>query len=740
MRPKGLPQALSFRLLSGLKYFFAVSFALIASPSHADVFSELSDADQAAVARICLPVQYQDGAAAYRECVLAEVSVRGGQPGSATSALSFDEQYAIQQVCQPAADSAYQQCVSQQLEGLAQIPIIQLDLFDNDEVYALQQNCFTTQSQDGVKAYRQCINAAARDLQALPQPNLSALDLLDRNALQLRCSALHTAASDYRQCLLDSVGGVSDTIIASEISQPLASATPNETSNFDAPLVAESSSNSAEQATTPAISQSINEPLVTAEPVDTPNSTGLTSESAADAGITNPLAMTESSSSSPTESIEPDQPLTQTPLTHLDSSADPTLAAEPTGKKTGIESVTSIARELWTKVQSNVSGLSNMGRLISAVAIALPILLLGFWLLIRGREPEPEYYAPGERNPLLDRVGPSQQHRDRPNRDFETPRDKTDHLDLSQQADDMSGEFPANRPPLENLDVDESSLSESLSPAAARQNPNSEYSESTAIQNPQQPPAAAERSAEENLEQLSSTEQAGFLAWLNHQPADTRQPMSIEFLIYWLAYGDDRYEPAMKEAVFQIQDPDEHEQIKRWVLMQDIYAFSDVVYWLQHNTTLIQREQILDLLMALIINENALTPVQNTILRFLGDAFGLGHDRLDARFRTAFDQAMPPLPRVDKPRWWDRQQEDQRRRWDARTVSRQSREIQYRVKLGLPLTGEVRQKDVAASFRRAAARCHPQRFDHLGPREQSLAERQFEKFQLANDSLLEISV
>ncbi len=87
--------------------------------------------------------------------------------------------------------------------------------------------------------------------------------------------------------------------------------------------------------------------------------------------------------------------------------------------------------------------------------------------------------------------------------------------------------------------------------------------------------------------------------------------MSIEFLIYWIAYGDDRYEPAMKEAVFQLQNPDEHEQIKRWVLMQDIYAFSDVVSWLQHNTTLIQREQILDLLMALMINENALTPVRN---------------------------------------------------------------------------------------------------------------------------------
>jgi len=864
MRSIGLSKALSFRFPAGFKYFYALGFVLMVHSATADTLQQLSEEDQAAVSRICLPVQYQQGAAAYRECVLAQASVRSNQAVTATSALSFDEQYAIQQVCGPntgSADSAYQNCLNQQLDGLAQIPKAQLDLFDSDDIYALQQSCFNTQSTAGAKAYRQCINSAARDLQALPRPNLGALTLLERNALQLQCSALHTEATGYRQCLLDAVGGSApeaiivaatpaqtgsdeaDTELTSAIenTQQAAAANPIEESSADTTsegeFVAESATltsalDESESAISQDATESVSEPLLeattnsnaaaSAELVTQANQDAAVVAAASDTPtlISQPIADANSGNSNVSETAENSTSPVQAPST-LDSTASTSItlsqvdaanvpvstssreaavtsgaltetsdtveqaepipaattnspatatpATEPDAEAGGAESATSMAKALWSNVVDSAAGLDNTSRIIVAAALALPILLLGFWLLMRGRaqEPGPERYPPGERNPLVDRVGPSQQRRAPPARDFERPLDQTDHHSLSQQADELFEDAPAGRRQavdlnnLDNLDLDEPDKPEkpdSVAPAAAFENDNEPApatDESTDFHNAEPAPesstpftddknyddkAQADTTETTMLDQLGSTERAGFLAWLNHQSTESRQALAIEFLIYWLAYADERYEPAMKETIFQIQDPDEHERIKRWVLMQDVYAFSDVVYWFQHNSTIEQREQILGLLMALLINENALTPVQNTVLRFLADAFGLVPDRLNALYSRSYGHPMPPLPRVDKPQWWDRQQEDQSSRWDARAVSHQSTDIQNRVKLGLPLKGKIREKDIEDSFRRAATRCHPQRFDLLGKREQSLAQRQFEKFEFAKDSLLEVSV
>lgn len=755
MQLKGLSQAISFRLFASFRYFCLFGFAFSGSFANADTLDQLSEAHQAAVARICLPLQYQEGAGAYRECVLAEVKARDSQGISAASALSFDEQYAVQQICKPVAgptDATYQQCVNQQLDGLGQIPLTQLYSFDSDDVYALQQNCFNAQSTEGVKAYRQCINTAAAGLQALPRPDLSELTLLERNALQLRCSAQHTVAADYRQCLLEAtaVTAPTETIVATQLSQIesedgfVEPVTSLENTQTTAPELLDNSSNLEATAVEPAVEPAAGQAQLTTIPAPV----ATIAEELNDA---TPVITQSANEALP--AIESDEVLTS--LSVVDQSTDAIPETEPTKQKTLTESATSIAKQLWGYVQSRVSSLSNMNRMIVAAAMALPILLLGFWFLMRGREQESEieYFAPGERNPLIDRIGPSQQRRSQQEgtrletmqRDdnLDTPMDQTDRLNLSQQADDILSEIPDYQAQTANLDdVDTPNLGESNRPdpkqGAVDTSQRTENTDAAGAGiNTRRLSEAQDPSAKE---QLGSTERAGLLAWLNHRPADVRQTLAIEFLIYWLAYADDRYEPAMKETIFQIRDPDEHERIKRWVLMQDVYAFSDVVYWLQHTSTIAQREQILDLLMTLLINENALTPVQNTALRFLGDAFGLGHDQLDERFKQAYGHSMPPLPRVDKLRWWDQQPVEQQSRWDARTVSLQSRDIQYRVKLGLPLSGEVHEEDVTASFKRAAARCSPHRFNLLGPREQSLAEGQFTKFEFAKDSLLEVSV
>ena len=208
-----------------------------------------------------------------------------------------------------------------------------------------------------------------------------------------------------------------------------------------------------------------------------------------------------------------------------------------------------------------------------------------------------------------------------------------------------------------------------------------------------------------------------------------------------MAYGDERYEPSMREALLRHggDDGDPHDLIKRRVLEEDVDAFADVVRWLQHGTRELQRVQIIDLLMVLLVNERAMTPVQNTLLHFLADAFGLGARTLDERHELAFGSPMPPLARVDLAPWWDKIEEDEALRWDARSVAALEEDERFRVRLGLPLEGELSEDRIVGAFRRAARRFHPHRFDELGERERSLAERQFEKFEEARDRLLGVN-
>ena len=195
----------------------------------------------------------------------------------------------------------------------------------------------------------------------------------------------------------------------------------------------------------------------------------------------------------------------------------------------------------------------------------------------------------------------------------------------------------------------------------------------------------------------------------------------------------------MKQQLFALVDPDDSDLVKKRVLNQDIQAFADTVSGLQKNTSADQREQILKLLMALLVNEEAVTPVQNTMLRFLANAFGLSHETLDELFHIAFGHELPPMPRPDKPGWWDNQHSDIYKRWDARSVAQQSPAIQSRVKLGLPLTGKLNPDELEEKYQRAINRCELAHFDSLTAREQQLVEAQQRKFEDALDVLKEIS-
>ena len=233
------------------------------------------------------------------------------------------------------------------------------------------------------------------------------------------------------------------------------------------------------------------------------------------------------------------------------------------------------------------------------------------------------------------------------------------------------------------------------------------------------------------------TPSGDFGAWLASRPDEDRRDLAVELLIYWMAWGDERYEPSVRDAVFADERPDDVTVVKRRVLEEDVGAFADTVRWLVLNTPRETRSQILELLVALLVTDPVPTPVQNTLLRFLADVFGLGVPVLEAQFEQAFDAPLPPLPRVDRPDWWAGQDEAGLVRREGRALARASETVRHRARLGLPLEGELDAGEVLAAFELAARRTAPERFDALGERERGLAARQLDRFADARDALLE---
>lgn len=388
--------------------------------------------------------------------------------------------------------------------------------------------------------------------------------------------------------------------------------------------------------------------------------------------------------------------------------------------------------QLSERVRTAADDLSEINQFVLFAALALPILLVAFWQLVRGNPDQQQEMAvrrqshSGSERSSDGRSHQSRRRRTTPRQPELTPAstpvsthtaethwqsrlNDTAHYDLGR---------PSSRPANHQRSGDHAVGGMPAQELGAR---------------PNMPPSSYDLWSELPADRKSLTE------WLIQHEPDEQLSLAIEFIIYWMAFADERYEPELKKRIFTMDSPDDHDLIKRWVLKQDTRAFAEVVTWLQDSTTMKQGEQIITLLLALLVSENALTPSQNTLLRFLSDALGLGHERLGSIYRRAYGQPLPPLPRLDKPIWWDTQSTDQMKRWDARSVARQSLEIQFRVKLGLALSGHIDPEEMDEHFIRAVARCRPQRFDQLTHREQQLAKRQMAKFEMARDSLAEIS-
>jgi hypothetical protein len=725
---------LNFRLL-----FMLAALTMLGSAQRGMASTELANLPkpvQDEISRLCLPVQYREGATAYRNCVTAEIELRSADTGSPMAQLSFDDKYAVQQACAKAGSESpdqYRSCINEQIVALQQEPVPVLDNLSDDEQYAVQQTCFPAQARQGAGEYRRCVNQELDKLLQVPRVNLGELSVLQRNALQLRCSAISTDAAGYRQCLADESGlpasqtASSDAGTSSDADGTVATGTAdNAESDLTelpaAPAVTNKNTETGVQAqsTAPTLTSSDSDADAQAQSTPTvPGNATAVRDPAANATLrdsaTEPVAPSESieipiDQESFANNQDGDDVLTPLAIpqapTELQQDSE---AGFQTGSDVEPGMVSGILHSIAALPQRALDGFSTLnqyGKLLLAAILALPLLLLAWFLLKRKRRNR--FELPMDR-PVM-----------QPAPEFDDVDD--DEFDLARFQAQRAAEEPTRTVRLDRAEFAAKQAREAPDTAVTR------IATKPTLREPQPNPA----------QNKNIGNQSGFGKWLEQQPQDQRLQSCVEFLIYWMAYGDERYNPAMKRKLFLARDLNNHDLIKRWVLKRDANAFADVIAWTRLHATAVQLEQIVDLLMALLVTPNSVTPVQTTLLRFLGDVFGMGSEVLEGRFERAFGHRLPGVPRVDKLAWWQKLSQQQIDRWEAPFLTKIPEREQLKARLGLD--DDFSEADVVQAFRRAARRCHPDCFNALDEQERMLAARQFTKFEEARDRLLGVSV
>ena len=754
----------------------------------------LSKATQDQISRICLPVQFREGAGAYRNCVQAELHLRGSGSTSQLGTLSFDDKYAVQQACAKAggqSSSNYKLCVTDQISALDEVRQPKLDKLSEDELYVVQQSCFDAQSNQGAANYRKCLNQEVDSLLSIPAVDTSSLNMVKKNALQLRCSSNSSNAVQYRQCVgaeFESIVGTAPVFLpvstATRISNNAEPASQSavidtvkkvaeqqsQNANNVAAAITATASNATNTGSKPtmALPRNISPPRNnTAVEQATAQSDGVATASEA-------LALQSSESGTNTlRDITGDTITTTTPPanTVVDTSEArvisrpdlvETIELQERAKAQGIEpaqstgdeaaatagpaaSNTPIAQQLatwWQKFLDTLVSLEGKSWLIIAAVLALPALLMGLFSLTRAAKKADRPSSIRQNPPLAERIEPGMQTRKlRHEQEAAALFDDNaapDHDAVTRIATKPTP-APQERAPLVPPPAAAPAATEAPASANVQSVQNLAVGQTPAQQADQLFGDSAFDTAPAAAPQATVNDwQSGFGPWLEQQPAPNRMAFCIEFLIYWVAYGDERYPPDLKKRLFTSTDLSSHDLIKRWVLKQDVFAFADVVSWLRNNASQKQLDQSMTLIMSLLITEHSVTPVQNTLLRFLADAFNIGKNNLEMRFEKAFGHPLPPIARPDKYQWWAKQDPQTMQRWDSRSMANKPETEQMIARLGLQQGFDEVQ--VINAFRRAARRCHPDRFTELGEHERALAEQQYIKFEQARDKLLGVSV
>lgn len=645
--------------------------------------SELNEAQRVAITQLCTPLHFRQGAVAYRACLRQELSRTqpnnelGEQP---YAQLSIDEQYAIQRACideRASSADGYHSCTREQLEKMQQEPEPDLSGITKDEQYVLSQQCFQTQTTSGAQAYRECINTALASLNTLPKADFSPRSNIERNNIQLECSISSGDVSGYRKCLLNALG-----IAFAQVNTPAVTAdrtenTPKEKGDVVSDSVAS---------------------VVTAESASAAQSPAWTPiEAPSDDSVSLVEQHEQRPPSSATDS-DPTNPATL--ATDIATEAQPATQASQT-----IQKITSSASQLLAQLQSQFEALKPVHWIVLLTTLGISsLLLLISWMRKADDKPRSAF------------AGGTVGNENQPN----TNQHK-------------SASYAPGRPDLAPATANRATLSSDKGSSL-----NETFIDGLSTHRYHDEPARYHvPTPSKHATQGSVSNNMKFVDWLQNFKAIQQQEYAIEFLIYWMAYADNRFDPELKQRVFQMKNPDIPNLIKRWVFMKDAYAFSDAIAFLQSHTSTLQRRQIIDLLLALLVNERAITPAQNNLLRFLADAFGVGKAVLNEQFSRAYGEPMPAVPRPDKILWWDQITPEQKLRWDARATARQSPAIRCKIMLGQPLQGELDKVSIDKSFHLAMDRCDGKRVNLLGEREASLLATQRDKFEAARNTLTE---
>ena len=641
-----------------------------ATDESGDIFQSLSESQKESVSRLCAPLQFNgiDSDEGYRQCILekAELADAVSQTSSAElSTLPFNERYAIQQACVnsgPISTPARLECSFSELVDLQKEPEPLLSHIMTDEADIVARQCLESQKDVGARAYRICVNEEILNLTALPIADFSGRDAQERSDIKSECATNSTTAGEYRTCLLSTLTGYNpDNQLAATTTEQ--QTTPAVTSIIAIRNTAEGSDTTSATAGSESLA-SVDQQAETDESLDT-----LTAQRAASDSTLNSQQDEENA-------LDVEEAAAQSQATDLNNQNSSPQTENTPSAWVSHQVASNIPRLILAqnKFQSLTLGLK--AALIFALTLPLLVILI---FVSRRNEPVDYMIAQTDRSQThhasdVDTKGNAK----KPSKPDLTPTKVTDSNDsnpaYNRETSEMTPNFndtvnaqmsPSNShdEPAENLILDETYLGNM-----------SESHQKTADQKDSQ------TSANRHVEPVSA-DGIKSSAWLDNYSREEQLEYAIEFLIYWMAYNDNRYDPETKKRVMRAKNVDHQTLIKRLAFMKDAYAFTATVSLLQKQTNFEQRQQILDLLMALLISENALTPIQNNILRFLADAFGIGNAGISQQFQQAYGHPMPPIPRPDKALWWDQQPENKKIRWDVRAINRLPQLIRQRLSL-----------------------------------------------------------
>lgn len=720
--PRSFPLS---NLLLGTLLLFGIS-AIASAQSSVDLqnsakeqLSSLPPEIQDYINTECLPAQYNGGASAFGECVAVELNRYELSAYKDFDTLQPDDKYAIQQTCQPLlsqAKGSYSACLDEEINALQQEPEPVLTSISTDEQFALRQSCFSAQTKEGALAYRKCLNTELAKLSRIQPVSMAGLSSVEKNSIQLGCSpsSKNQSAAHYRLCLAQSLESIlkakkisrsnaneEETVIviqAVEIEKPVNQTTVASAANNIQSAPAESAQEESTAESSAALSNPSSEATTAAALANPANSAGPRI-------ILKPQNVSTGNSSNSAVQVS----------TVKKDSLVLAQQTTQTGNDSGSESSTDLTGFLAHPA---------IGKYGPYLATLLPVLLLfALWRLISmiwrafsrssNIQQQASSEAPDYRNT---KEGSRQIHDDDQSLAFD------DHLDTTQEPAGFT-----TRPDSATTQ----NLKERVRADMSRHRGATLLDPDIPLDNTAEETLAAARD-ELTLSPVYEHQGSEFGQWLSEHNVPDQKKYCIEFMLYWVSYGEGKYDPLVKAELLKTKDLSDHDLIKKRVLLKDSEALISALGKTRTLFDAEEMEQIINLMFAVLVEHSA-SPTQNVFFRFLADFIGLGADGLARKYQNTFGAPLPPVPRPDDTRWWNK-------RKDLEELKPNMAQSEREVMLNrLGLEEPAKESDIDTAYANIAKRFAPERFDLLGEKEQQLARRHLANYKHAHESLFGVT-